>query len=68
MCKCLGAQKPEWKPKGPRFIAFPESSLNCSMVVFKLELAELLLFPMSLWAFWPHQDNVRLPFSLSASS
>lgn len=67
MCKCLGAQKLEWKPKGPRFIALSESTLNCSTVLFKLDLANLLLLPMSLWAFWPQQDNVQLPFTLSAS-
>jgi len=67
MYKCLGDQKPEWKPKGPRFIAFPESSLNCSMAVFNLDLAKLLLFSTSLWAFWSQQDNVPLPFSPSVS-
>lgn len=66
MCACLGAQKTEQKPKGPHFIAFPESPLNCSSVVIELDLAKLLQFPVRLWAFWPSQDNIHLPFSLLA--
>lgn len=64
MCKCLWAQKPEWKPKGPQ-VYCPSSVLSeFQQVVFKLDLAKLLFFPMSLWALWAQQGNVHLPFFL----